>query len=67
MQYSFGLLLLSKTFSYVLSVNPKIIDTSFKICNKILTEPKVEQVPKLLAINIIEVINHLEEGEPYSP
>ncbi len=51
---------MSKTFSYVLMVNPKIIETSFNVCNKILTDPKAEDVPKLLAIDIIEVINTLE-------
>lgn len=41
-------------------VNPKTIDISFKLSYKILNDSKVEEVPKLLAIDIIEVINHLE-------
>ncbi len=44
------------------SVNPKIVERSFKLCHKIISDSKVEEVPKLLAIDIIEVINHLEEG-----
>lgn len=61
------MLLLSKTFTLIQMVNPKTIDISFKLSYKILNDSKVEEVPKLLAIDIIEVINHLEEGEPYSP
>ena len=47
------LLLLAKTFSQVQMVNPKIIDFSFKLCHKILNDGKVEEVPKLLAMDII--------------
>jgi len=56
------LLVLCKNYQRLQTVNPKIIDFSFKLCHKILNDKKVEEVPKLLAIDIIEVINHLEEG-----
>jgi hypothetical protein len=61
------MILLSRYFSKIMLVNPKIIGFSFELSYKILNDIKIESVPKLLALDIIEVINHLEEGEPYSP
>ena len=61
------MLLLSRYFSKIMLINPKIIDFSFDLSYKILNDPKIEEVPKLLSLDIVEVINHLEEGEPYSP
>jgi hypothetical protein len=49
-------------FVQIQCINPKIIDYAFKLCYNILNDKKVEEVPKLLAIDIIEVINHMEEG-----